>query len=76
MVLYKVKSHTHISDIGRVISLPNRQGNAFADPWAAKGVELDCVPETTATLLKDIDSTAWMVQSRIAAAIQMLSGQI
>ena len=71
IILHKVKSHTTIEDmITGEISYYDRRGNCMADTWAGYGAALQGLPDTQKSILSWIDGRAWIIQSRIIAAVQ------
>ena len=52
------------------IAYITRQGNSYADSWAEEAAKLNQVPAIEKNRPAWIDSTAWLIQSRIIAVAQ------
>ncbi len=76
IVSHKVKSHSTIEDMVKgKISYYDRQGNGMADTWAGYGAALHGMPDTQKSILSWIDARAWLIQSRIIAAVRLFSAK-
>ena len=65
-----VKSHITTADIDINMSAEHRTGNALADHWAGGAASILQSSEQQDNIQKDVDFTAWIIQSRMVAIYQ------